>query len=231
MTTATVVRETSQTRKRKGLANVWRCQFCAEGLHRSCPRAVRHGDVLWKCKCAEDDEHFPTPYCLTCRHDRAEDINAATWVCLDPHGCATRVQVRRENNPIWRKVRDAQVRGAVARKIKRMMQENIAVPPDEDARIEHLHDYQDQLRAARSKPQRARRSATPRASVGECECCGEVTRGGRFLPGHDAKMASELVARIRNNGDAEAYAEMVRRGWEKKVPAALRSEMATREGN
>jgi hypothetical protein len=39
-----------------------------------------------------------------------------------------------------------------------------------------------------------REGRTPR----RCLCsCGETTKGGAFLPGHDAKLRSELVAQIR----------------------------------
>jgi hypothetical protein len=31
-----------------------------------------------------------------------------------------------------------------------------------------------------------------------CECeCGGMTKGGRFQPGHDAKLASQLLAEAR----------------------------------
>lgn len=61
-------------------------------------------------------------------------------------------------------------------------------------------------------PRNTRRSG--RYLIGQtCECgCGEYTRGGRFLPGHDAKLKSALLARARA-GDTEAQAELERRGW------------------
>jgi len=42
-----------------------------------------------------------------------------------------------------------------------------------------------------------------------CLCsCGGTTRGGRFLPGHDAKLRSELVAQIKK-GDVLLRSERI----------------------
>jgi hypothetical protein len=50
-----------------------------------------------------------------------------------------------------------------------------------------------------------RESRTPR----RCMCsCGDTTRGGRFLPGHDAKLRSELVAQIKK-GDVLLRSERI----------------------
>lgn len=46
-----------------------------------------------------------------------------------------------------------------------------------------------------------------------CECgCGERTGGGRFRPGHDAKLKSALLARSRD-GDKAATDELIARAW------------------
>ena len=50
-----------------------------------------------------------------------------------------------------------------------------------------------------------RRSRTPR----RCMCsCGGMTKGGRFLPGHDAILRSELVAQIKK-GDVLLRSERI----------------------
>lgn len=68
---------------------------------------------------------------------------------------------------------------------------------------------QEQITAARA----ATRQSRPGRS---CECnCGGTTRGGRFLPGHDAKLKS-LLLRAAAGGDTEAGEELRRRGWEKQ---------------
>lgn len=51
---------------------------------------------------------------------------------------------------------------------------------------------------------------TPRA----CVCgCNEMTKGGEFLPGHDARHKAALIREVKAGGNDEAYAELERRGW------------------
>ena len=42
--------------------------------------------------------------------------------------------------------------------------------------------------------------------------CGAMTRGGDFLPGHDARHKGRLLTAARS-GDAAARAELLERGW------------------
>jgi hypothetical protein len=59
-------------------------------------------------------------------------------------------------------------------------------------------------------------TAAPRRPGRDCECaCGGTTRGGRFLPGHDAKLKGRLL-RQAADGDQGARDELRRRGWEKR---------------
>lgn len=47
----------------------------------------------------------------------------------------------------------------------------------------------------------------------ECDCgCGGMTKGGLFLPGHDAKLKSRLK-RFARRGDGGAFDQLVERGW------------------
>lgn len=62
----------------------------------------------------------------------------------------------------------------------------------------------------------ARAAVAQRASAPQCECgCGGVTKGGKFQPGHDAKLKSSLLRRAAG-GDETAQEELRRRRWEKK---------------
>jgi hypothetical protein len=80
----------------------------------------------------------------------------------------------------------------------------------------HSKDYMKQralpldqlVKAAATRPGRSR-AAGPRATIGRCEHCGEPTRGGRFLPGHDAKLKGELIREATPEADAEREI----RGW------------------
>jgi hypothetical protein len=47
----------------------------------------------------------------------------------------------------------------------------------------------------------------------DCECgCGGTTKGGAFIPGHDAKRKSYLINAAKA-GDADALAELDERNW------------------
>lgn len=67
------------------------------------------------------------------------------------------------------------------------------------------------------------------AATGSCEHCGAPT-GGRFAPGHDAKLKSELT-RAAANLDTEACAELILRDWLRLVkPGAIREYVARAAG-
>jgi hypothetical protein len=221
-------------KRAKAMARVWRCQFCATGHHGSCPGAVRvsteHGPILWLCRCTETG-HPGFPYCLTCRHDRADELVPEHWMCVDRHACAARVQRRKDNGELFQMLQRCKSAAALKRRAERMNIERALtyVDPDQDERIDELMDRLDQLSLAKKKSA-PRKKAPPRSTSGKCECCGEPTRGGRFLPGHDAKLASALKKRVES-GDMEAYAEMKRRNWLSKLPVALRVELVHERAN
>ncbi|MEA3188565.1 MAG: hypothetical protein QOD99_2395 [Chthoniobacter sp.] len=62
------------------------------------------------------------------------------------------------------------------------------------------------------------KSTTPKKSnketkLPECECgCGATTKGGRFLPGHDAKLKKELIGAALG-GSKRAEAKLEKLGW------------------
>lgn len=66
-----------------------------------------------------------------------------------------------------------------------------------------------------------------------CHCgCGGRTKGGLFVPGHDAKLKSALMRKVfmaTVSGDDEtrdsARLELTLRGWEKFYPAFARNEV------
>jgi hypothetical protein len=220
----------------RGAPRVWRCGFCAGGHHGSCPGAIWHQrkvstgkdkddykivPTLWKCLC-EEPGHPDFPYCTVCKCVDEGEVNPELWSCFDPHACAARVELRRRNDPVWQKIQRAKSHAALKRRAQRLDQQPllIGLAADQDEAIDRMHDFLDGLSDARKERGRTA-PKKPKPRTGECECCGEPTRGGRFLPGHDAKLVSTLLERIRSGDDA-AYAEMERRNWIKKIPAKLR---------
>jgi len=56
----------------------------------------------------------------------------------------------------------------------------------------------------------------------ECGCgCGEMTKGGAFVIGHDMKRKSSLLTAF-DAGDEAAGAELVERGWRTEAALAAR---------
>lgn len=53
----------------------------------------------------------------------------------------------------------------------------------------------------------------PRKSSARCLCgCGQLPRGGKFLPGHDARLAARLN-KLAARGDEKAIARLEELGW------------------
>lgn len=72
------------------------------------------------------------------------------------------------------------------------------------------------------RPTRLPRKAT--TSGGKCTCCGEPTRGGKFLPGHDARWVSSKVAEYTETKDNRIPAEIL------AVSEALHAKFMKRVG-
>lgn len=196
---------------------LWRCGFCTAGNHSSCPAMVRNGRArqpgdhpelsptgpvrLVLCYCCG---HLREPRCLDCGTHDSTQIDDVAWQCISPAACAERIKLRQRNDPIYQMIQrcksDAAVRRrAIEQSTARMWQ---GIPPDEDVLLD-----------AMIKAKRTPRAKSEPRTPGACECCGEPTKGGRFLPGHDAKLKSVLRARVKHHNDQEAKAELERRGW------------------
>jgi hypothetical protein len=59
-----------------------------------------------------------------------------------------------------------------------------------------------------------------RLTAPHCECdCGGTTKGGRFLPGHDAKLKKYLVG-LALSGKKRAANKLEQLGWTKHLAVA-----------
>lgn len=179
--------------RRRGLS---RCGHCKMGNHLSCHGAVRvptskgFPDGLLKCHCRECD---PPLRCLDCGNQFATEVNALVWRCFDYPTCQGRVALRRQDDRIWRMIQACKSESARKRRESRL--EVVRMKTEVGPEVE-------------DKP--AVRS--PRPTSGVCECCDAPTRGGRFAPGHDARLKSRLRKKSKE-GDKAAYRELVERGW------------------
>lgn len=173
-----------------------RCGHCKTGLHRSCKGAVRvpitkkYPDGLLRCYCPDC---VPQVRCLTCSNQFSDDVDPVTWLCLDAVVCAGRVSLQRRNDSVWQLIQQCKSAGARQRRADRADRARI--------RAETANEPLDR-----------EASRTPRPTSGQCECCGAPTKGGRFAPGHDARLKSRL-RKASDTGDKAAYKQLVERGW------------------
>jgi hypothetical protein len=149
-------------------------------------------------------------------------VDPATWLCLDPYVCAGKLEMRRKHSRLWQMLQAVKSHSAIVRRARRLQVEDqlAQIDPTQDARVDQLTEQMFQLEQAKKAKARNPRPK-PKPKTGSCECCGEPTRGGRFLPGHDAKLASALKGRVVS-GDSKAFEEMKRRNWLNKLPAKYR---------
>lgn len=75
-----------------------------------------------------------------------------------------------------------------------------------DAAIAKVRRYEDALADAKAELRTLRGQVTKAKSAPRaCGCgCGDLTSGGTFLPGHDAKMRSRLLKEIRDGESEES---------------------------
>lgn len=84
----------------------------------------------------------------------------------------------------------------------------------EPERFEELSErVESRVRVVEESSSEGGGTSRPKKKAGHCQCgCGGMTKGGRFLPGHDAKLKSALRKRA-NDGDQDAINELAERGW------------------
>lgn len=178
-----------------------RCGFCMTGNHASCRPAVRRGDGgVWRCACTDQTHADQQPYCLECRSTEA--VDPETWRCLDLSECQAAVASRMAKDPLLQFIAKCREDGQ-AEASERARARRIAANPDRPE----------------PKPRQKREPKTPKP----CRCgCGETTGGGKFRPGHDAKLKGRLST---ITGDATLTAEerkaaadeLTELGWTKYI--------------
>ncbi len=90
----------------------------------------------------------------------------------------------------------------------------------DDPRFERYRQYAEMAALDENgepKPKRERKPAADRPTSGRCQHCGEPTKGGKFVAGHDAKLKGDLMRLVNDHQDPEALAELMLRpsGWYK----------------
>lgn len=155
-----------------------------------CPGVLVGARGESRCGCPHHDGEEITPkdihrWCTKCGNadpSREKTTGTDGLVCADRTVCDTEYRYKLETNPAW------------ARMVERRA--------ENDRRKAEL--------VARESAAGAGKSG--RDKVGRCHWSGDPTRGGKFLPGNDAKLKSLLV-RLGKSGDLGAIAELLYRDW------------------
>lgn len=181
----------------------WVCNPCKEGKCAYCVIAARNPRLgAFPCRCTKCSH---PAQCLDCRNTNPDEISVDQYKCIDPDGCRGRISARLERSALWRMLQDCRAAGAAerARVARGRMKIMATLPPDEEDS---------------AAPRPKRKPGAARAKSGTCLCCGEPTRGGKFLPGHDAKLAAVLRTAMRDGTiTTEQTALVTELGWQKKV--------------
>jgi hypothetical protein len=173
-----------------------RCGHCRAGHCRSCKGAVRvprgksAPSGLVVCLCPNC---LPQVRCLDCGNQFSQDVDPRKWRCLDRTVCQGRVAMRQRDDRLWQLIQACKTDGARRRKEERERREQV--------RAQAGGEIEDRP-AVRN----------PRPITGQCECCGVPTKGGKFAPGHDARLKSRLK-KAAADGDKDAHKQLVERGW------------------
>ena len=152
-----------------------RCGWCSSGDHEHCAVAIemeskdgksRKGTKYpWFCPCEDCARMFPgRTRCTNCK--RYDVIVDGASHCADEDNCAKYRKKRRAENPAMQQIDE----------IRRELEVKGPIDPEDPS-----------LR-------RKVRQTSSKAKEGKCLCCGEPTRGGKFLPGHDSRYVSAQAA-------------------------------------
>lgn len=192
---------------------IWACGFCNVGNHDGCTGAAINQGKILRCSCGT---HPLAPRCLECGNRRPEELDG--WACRNPSDCADAIAARSAANPLRPMLEEVYVLAGEARRRalhERTVRQILAAVAECRIDDELGHDVAADL----SRPRRPRKPRVARPAEGTCICgCEGPTKGGRFQPGHDARLKSQLK-QAASAGDASAVERLVALGWERYVPA------------
>lgn len=106
-----------------------------------------------------------------------------------------------------------------------------------NSRLQQRLEKSDLIQLIRAMKQESREFAATRSAktssgrgAAECLCCGDLTKGGRFLPGHDSKWLTQRMSEIRNGSMAEADQVEVVRAVSPALAVKLKNRLEARVG-
>lgn len=156
-----------------------RCGFCSTEHHVNCCIAVE-GQV---------NEQFPDGRVWLCQCEEKACADRARIKCFD---CGNRVEAEIDPDT-WRCI-DIEA-----------CQAEIQAKREANPLYAQLREIEEKVTMAETKTKTAKKAAAA-PKVGKCLCCGSATKGGDFLPGHDARFVSQRVAAVLDGNEAKADA-------------------------
>lgn len=195
------------------------CRNVDPELHVHCRGSGENGTgSTWFCVC---DCHADVPVCRDCGQRGA--AVTLTGTCVDVEGCLTEQRIRTANNSVHRTIREAVTHAESAAAVK-------ALADKERRALERERTAREEGGAPRpERPVRAPRVRREPPTPQRCHCgCGGVTKGGRFVAGHDAKLKGMLVRAARRTPPVDggrpatkaqainSMAELIARDWPRK---------------
>lgn len=197
----------------------WSCGFCSVGRHARCPGAARNLGKILRCGCGCVDGR-----CLACGNRNHDELNG--WACADPQACADTIAARTAANPLREELEIVRLMGGEARRLA--LHERLVRQIQADVKASGIDDEigHDVAADLGRKPRKPRQPKTSRPTSGTCVCgCAGTTKGGRFQPGHDARLKSQL-RKAASGGDHGAVQRLIELGWENYIPADAPAELA-----
>lgn len=150
------------------------CGFCAvggdtnEGQHSACRRAIRNGNgAIMICMCESPFHGGPVTPFCTECYSK------------DQEGVDPKLYLCWDRETCEAKVEERVAKNPAMQQIRQA---------NEKAVLRMIAE------GRRSAP---RVKSEPKPKTGKCLCCGETTGGGKFLPGHDARLLSRFVTSVR----------------------------------
>lgn len=155
------------------------CGFCNTGNTEKCVRGTKYMGIQPHAK-------FP---------------EGVVWVCRSANGERRCARCNNRNTPeidpeTWECF---DIEGCHATISKRL---------DDDPFIQELREIKERVNMAKIQDNKAKTEKVAKAPKEPtyCVCCGEATKGGKFLPGHDARHVATLVEAVLSKNQTKAQA-------------------------
>lgn len=156
-----------------------------------------------------------------CRNCKRDDMLLEEGACADVDSCAIYRREQIEANPRHRVYQDL---------FEKARQERADDRTEKASRNGYAgSSTTPTVAGGAGEPTPKRERKEPKPTSGRCEHCGQPTKGGKFVAGHDAQLKGVLL-RAAREGDVEAYAEMVWRRWDKESHVARHIKVKDGEG-